>query len=742
MFCPNCGKENSPFAKFCESCGATIPDMNDAQGMQQGAPQQPMYGNDQPQQQMFGGQQPMYGNGQPQQQMFGGQQPMYGNGQPQQQMFGGQMGQQLMNGAQQAVQPFQQSNQPYGGQPSFRQSMPSEQQPFQQPMGMGSVPPAQPMTFDSTAPAQPMTYSGTDGADSMPTSRYQEFDMSDVIAEKRKRNKKIIKIVLIVLITITLIVAGILIFRFIKHSMTKSKIQEAPTAYLLESYEKTSDALASQEEALKILHNTSSGQQTTRTSIKYNGKTVMDTVTAIDTEKRQFYYSQTQNGSALSSSGLGTSGLGGSGDTKIELYSNVDTHVAKYTANGKSVDFCLNSSTLREDIGSSIFSPTKDNVLNIQQGQLDTFLDVHDYVYKNLKKSDDEAFGLKAFKDKLVKDMDKYAEVSEEKTDILGKNEKAFVIKHSFKDAQALNTIYADFKDWAKQNLSINSQIDESIDQAIEQMDPMKYQNYLNQSKFEITLKNYINRDNGLIMKTELIVDVAGQKGTFSMTYGKDPYKSNKYAIDLKVEAGVTVEENITIERKSDNDLVKYEATLTGPLSGTITYSRNKSSGDFELNSDLKNTMESLTSGSSLGSLSGLTNVSTASSGLSVNPMGNSLIPTLTTGKVTRKGNLKVDGHRVTFYIQDTTSGSSTITEMSISDYAEITELSSSNDILKMSKDDIVNKVSEAFPEIGMLLEAQKKQSSGTTTNPSGSLKIDGSTGSGSTKKYTTTRVI
>ena len=37
MFCPNCGKENSPFAKFCENCGAEIPD---SPAPAQNAPQQ------------------------------------------------------------------------------------------------------------------------------------------------------------------------------------------------------------------------------------------------------------------------------------------------------------------------------------------------------------------------------------------------------------------------------------------------------------------------------------------------------------------------------------------------------------------------------------------------------------------------------------------------------------------------------------------------------------------------------
>ena len=41
MICPNCGKETSPFAKFCEVCGAALPETDAPQEPVQTAAPQP-----------------------------------------------------------------------------------------------------------------------------------------------------------------------------------------------------------------------------------------------------------------------------------------------------------------------------------------------------------------------------------------------------------------------------------------------------------------------------------------------------------------------------------------------------------------------------------------------------------------------------------------------------------------------------------------------------------------------------
>ena len=183
MFCPNCGKENSPFAKFCENCGAEIPD---SPAPEQNAPQQ-----------------------QPQ--------PMNFNEQPAQPMT------------------------------------PHDQQP--QPMGFNNQQP-QPMAFDNQQPQpmgfnnqQPMTFGDQ-------PSRYQEYNMSDVVTQK-KSYKKLIIIIAIVLSLIALTIAGIFVVKIVRRNLSLGKIKEAPATYIAASYQKTAQAIGNQDDVIKVLSSNS-----------------------------------------------------------------------------------------------------------------------------------------------------------------------------------------------------------------------------------------------------------------------------------------------------------------------------------------------------------------------------------------------------------------------------------------------------------------------------------------------------
>ena len=616
MFCPNCGKENSPFAKFCENCGAEIPDSPaPAQNAPQQQPAQPMNFNGQPAQPMgFNDQQP---------------QPMgFNNQQPQPMGF-------------------------------------NDQQP--QPMGFNDQQP-QPMGFNNQQPVQPMTFNNE-------PSRYQEYNMSDVIAPK-KSYKKLIIIIAVVLTLIALTVAGFFVFKMVKRNMALGKIKEAPASYIAATYQKTAQAIGNQDDVIKVL-SSNSKQKTVKQTMNMGKMGNQTIISSYDADAKKMYYKADVSSSAQKAS--------------VELYSNVDRNVIKGNINGKSFDYYLDSQNLRENALNSIFAPGTKNGFRISQADYDNFMDAYEFIYKNLKMPDDQAFGLKALGEKITADIDKCGnvQVKEDSTKIFDKDVKCFVVTHTFKDTSIIDALYVDIKDWATTNLAVNDSIKKSIEDALKKIDPLNYKSYLQQGNYTLTFNHYINRDNNMLMKLEVSFDVQGTGASIALTLGADPASSNKYLLSV---AAVGMKQDVTIERQNDASQVKYVMTFSGAaVTGNLTYTRNKSTGEFKLDQNLSSPMSSSLGGSSIGgtSYSGITSMSTASSSAQITPMGQSLIPGLSASFGNVSGTIKSDGDSVTITItpKNTTAATEGMSvEMYYSNKAEITELTSTNNLLNASK--------------------------------------------------------
>ena len=631
MFCPNCGKENSPFAKFCENCGAEIPDAP-APAQQEPQQSQPMNLNEQPAQPMtFNDQQPQpmaFDNRQPQPMAFDNQQP-----------------------------------QPMGF---------NNQQP--QPMGFNNQQP-QPMAFDNQQPQpmrfnnqQPMTFGDQ-------PSRYQEYNMSDVVTQK-KSYKKLIIIIVIILSLIALSIAGVFVVKMIRRNMSLNKIKEAPATYIAASYEKTAQAIGEQDDVIKVL-SSSSKKKTTKQIMNMGQYGTQTMITSFDGDARKVYYKvdstvPTQNAS-------------------VEFYSNLDKNVLKGNVNGKSFDYYLESQNLRTNAANSIFGPGNKSGYNIQQKDYDTFMDVYEFVYNNLKKPDDQVFGLKALGEKIAKDIDKCGnvQVKDDTTKIFDQDVKCFTVTHTFTDTSIVDALYVDIKDWATTNLAINDEINKAIEDALKKIDPMNYKSYLQQSNFTLKFNHYINRDNNMLMKVDISFDIQGNGVVLSLTLGKDPASSNKYALSV---AALGMKQDITIERQSDASQAKYVMTFSGvAVNGNMTYTRNKSTGEVKIAQNLSSSLTTSLGGStSIGSSgSAITSMSTSDSSSQIVPMGSSInIPGMSMF-ANMNATVTSDGNSITmkFTPQDAASAASGISiELYISNTAEIPELTSTNNILNASK--------------------------------------------------------
>lgn len=591
MFCPNCGKENSPFAQFCENCGSNISEaMTDNSEMQQNnEPTQPMY--------------------------YTQQQTDY----PQQQ-----------------AQPI-----------SYNQQNQTEE--YNPQPGIGSETQA---------------------------SRYQEYNMGDVIAQKKSHKKLIITLIVITSV-ILLAVAGFFIFRFIKKSMTISKIKEQPAAFLATAYQATSEAFCSQDEILNMIVNNSK-QKTVKTTVNMGDLGKQSTMYSIDGDNKKIYgkveISADQN------------------NISAEFYSNLDRHVLKASNGSDSFDFYVDSKDLRTNAANSAFAPNNQDGFGIDQKTYDTFMDVYEYAYNNLSKDGDDAFALKALGERICADIDKCGnvEVKEDKADIYGQNTDCIVITHSFKDTSIIDALYVDIKDWANTNININQEINDAVKKALEDMDPMKYKSYLGSANFDVTIHHFINKDNSKIMKAEISITAEGKTVVLSATFGIDPATSNKITLDI---SAMGINQTITLERQSDSSQDKYNINFSGiALLGDVTITRNKSTGEVNFNTTVSSPFSSGT-----GTLSNTkmmmtsdvepvpnTGYSLSNPSVSMNDLSNYTIT------------IKKEGNAAVFKLVQKNDPNTSI-EYSISNEPEIVELTSENDILKASRDQIVNSINKVF---------------------------------------------
>ena len=520
-----------------------------------------------------------------------------------------------------------------------------------QPMTAGNIPPVQPMTADTIPPAQPMTYQSVQnsGMPDMP-SRYQEIGMGDVIAQKKSHKKLIIAIVSILLV-ISLAVGGYFIYRLIRKNTLFSKIKEQPTAYVVSAYGSTAKAMNQKSEITRVFNNSADHGSVTAV-IDYGENGRQTSVTSFDRKNKRYYQS------------MKTESNGKEGN--CELYADINKVVLVSSNDKNSFDYCLNLKDLRTNAATSVFGPDNQDGLGVTQEQYDTLMDVYEFVYNGISKDGDDYFGLKDFGEKLSKDLDECGnvEVTEENVDIFGEDTKAFVVRHTFKDTSILNAVYVDFKNWAEKNIKINDKLDAQIMEAIGKIDPIQLTSRLEGNDYEVSFRHYINKDNGTIMKAEFCVTYQKQSVTLSLIFGADPASSSKTSIEI---AAVGMKQTITATDASTDSQEKVDIKLEGVLlNGTVTYTRDKSTGDFTIVPDVKAmTMGGMRSGSSAQS--------------SAEPK-------------TLSGNIKATGDSVTIRLTNKEENGSPIkaVEYTISTNENFVELNSDNDILKASKEELI----------------------------------------------------
>ena len=497
-------------------------------------------------------------------------------------------------------------------------------------------------------------------------SRYQEYTMSDVVAKKSK--KKLIITLIVIAAVIALGVASFFIIRSIIGGNSVKEIQQDPTKYVFQSYLATADKLSDEYAVLKPFVGLTSNQETIKSTVTSNGFS-QTTKYSVDVPAKKFYAftEQSYNISQEMKKYY-------SGPEKItaELYTDMQKAVAKVQMDNDKFDYYVKLDNLREDAVTSMFGPKGENVFKIDQKTYDTVMDVYEFIYNNLAKNSDP-FSIELLASKLKGDFEKACsvDVAQEKVEIDGAQTDAYVISHTFNSTEIITSVLTDVKDWVKDVVNINDEINAALDQALSKMDVSQLVSQINASAkdFELVLKHYVNKDNAL-MQAEIVANVNGQGFKVSLTFGADPASSKKVVLKVSTvgSSSESVLQSITLANESTAAEEKIVATYSGMLiSGNTTYTRNTSSGDFTLTNNMSSPMSAM-----------------GGQGAIVPSQADSMM------NMSCSGNIQMTDDSITITTtQPSYDGSDVKMEYYVSSKAEITELTSKNNLLTAKSSEI-----------------------------------------------------
>ncbi len=548
--------------------------------------------------------------------------------------------------------PFQPANNPQPSQNFNQQPMGSQPQNFgSQPQNFGS----QPQNFG--AQPQPMHYTDYPPAAPMTANNYSSPSVA--AAAPKKKSKALITTLIITGTVIVLAVAAFFIVRLIIQNSETQYMKDNPTAYSVNSFQKTLTGISSGNEILSPI-----AQESNQATIKVTSGNYMFMYSAdVDSHKN---YAAAKVGSALNAG----------------IFTNGDKTEIKLDTNDESYNYYVNNDeNLRADAAKSIFGPQGENIFNIDQESFDSFIDGYESVMKAIKSANPEDEKTKQLIEKIEKTMDTdgHVVVSYENVNIDGQQVDADTITYTFNDYQFVDDILNDIKEWADGNPDVNEDVKNAINEAIQSYNESK--KTAEQKPFTMTLKIYLNKNNHLIMLAEenLTID-STDNATVKMCFGADPSNTDKISIESKIgtnemkvelthtESADADTYTLSIDNSSDNSSstsksdLSYSTKLTDSTvnSGSLILTRQKSSGDFDLK------------------------VSADSAEITL-----------------AKGNIQTTNDSVTITINEinTTSSSSTASsilngqsiEIYISTKYEGVDINSSNNILQISKEDFQN---------------------------------------------------
>ena len=438
-------------------------------------------------------------------------------------------------------QPVQQA--PYNQQPQYAQ--PVQQAPYNQQPQYG-----QPVQQTQPQFNQPVDHS---------------FQSQPV----KKKSKKGLAIG----ITAAVVVAGGAVGGYFVYQSVAAKqfIENNPTKAVYNSYE---TYLSKRNESTAGLVSIVSGAMEKGTfaldvngGIDYEGQkqSVNATILASYDKKSNEYFCKVDGLNSLMGSSLSSSGSQSDGSGSFKFYTNIDKVNFEYNTMGQIGSYYVDMANFRSDMTNSIFSPSKENVLQMSEADFEEAIASFEKLYNSLKNSSTKKNDAIERIIKLLEENGK-TEVKEETITVCGASRNVYTITYTF-DVESLKKIIVGLKDELL-NMVDNSDIkienvadlkkslNDTVDKIIKSMDSDSFNKAL-----KVTVQNSLDKDTKEAAK--MVVDVENYSNDnrapvhFAIEFGNDKEINMNVEFSVNDEKGGVVK--LSVKSQKNGSITRYD---------------------------------------------------------------------------------------------------------------------------------------------------------------------------------------
>ena len=397
------------------------------------------------------------------------------------------------------------------------------------------------------------------------------------VAVKSKGASGAKKGIIIGVIALLVALLGVAAFFFIRNRMERDYLVNNPTQYVFSSYQTFFNNSNSDENdlfaILKDLENQGSVKFTAEQ--KGNGGNDGQQISS----DVQFSYNIPENKYYFMMSGKNAPSQFSNpvGDTLFEIYTDINRIDMNFDVNGKQGKYYIDSGKIREQAGNSIFSPNRDNVLNIDQEQFNDFLTQFENIYHKLSSNNDSNNEINEFYDNLLKKIEQDCKVTVEEgaTTVNGNSVSVDIVTYTF-GYDSILAVLKDVKEEIVTYLTNNEDKIENSDEYIKNVEEY-FDNLISEftgsseaKSVMIVVKNYMRKDNKEIAKLEFGLNntsSSSQSSNMQLTleFSRDPYMN----INFTVSNGM-FSVGASLHKEVSGDVTSYILSTSSNMGGSL----------------------------------------------------------------------------------------------------------------------------------------------------------------------------
>ncbi len=413
-----------------------------------------------------------------------------------------------------------------------------------------------------------------------------------------KEKRPFPKFLVIGIVALVVAVLGVVSFFLIKAKIDRDYIVSHPTEYVADSVEAYFDNSQTSSELKSIIKNTKD-KATLKIDVNAEGlpgiqqqDAGLSYLMSFDKSNKQVYY-KLDAGKLVPMLLTNSGGLFQGGNAMCEVYSDPKRMDFAYDVMGSSGKYFIEPGKFREQAQNSIFSPSKDNVLNISSEQFEKFIEGFETFYRAVTDDSNSASSAEGLKDKIVKKFEEDGNVTFESgsTNVLGDDVKTDIITYTYGHTE-IKKLLGDIRDemiiYARSNSSmlgnsadVEKGITDSFNSAISGFDSGVNKN------IKATIRVYVEPKKKELVKFEIIVENYMTPNPYNTSVAEPIVISGEFAHKPYM--------NIVLKASVGNDYVaaKLDKEVSGDVTryifeGSASNSTQKVTASFEYNKAAK----------------------------------------------------------------------------------------------------------------------------------------------------------